>query len=172
MVWNIRADSDENLTEDKEVQTELEASVAPNIPVIVTPSSQYSAKVPEEYNEPSKSEGPLRSLEECIEIRKKVCKFELYKCILFVAIFSHLNLFSFSIQGETSTLTDDEITALVFANHIPAYQIEKEVDNPERGVGIRRMVLAKIANLEKPLTQLPYRNYDYNYVSLCLESCS
>lgn len=54
----------------------------------------------------------------------------------------------------------------MFANHIPAYQIEKEVDNPERGVGIRRMVLAKIANLDKPLSQLPYRNYDYNYVSL------
>lgn len=144
VMWSIRADSDENLTEDKEVQTELEASVAPNIPVIMTPSSQYSAKIPEENKTPPKPEGPIRSLEECLEISR---------------------------NGETSTLTDDEITALVFANHIPAYQLEKEVDNPERGVGIRRMVLAKIANLEKPLSQLPYRNYDYKFVmGACCEN--
>lgn len=73
VVWcNLREDSDENLTEDKEVQTELEASVAPNIPIIMTPSSQYSAKVPEEKKTPSKPDGPARSMEECIEISRKV----------------------------------------------------------------------------------------------------
>lgn len=34
-------------------------------------------------------------------------------------------------------LTDDEVIALVDAKHIPAYQLEKAVEDPERGVNIR-----------------------------------
>lgn len=152
VVWlGIRDDSEDNSTEDKEVQTEQEASVAPNIPVIVTPSKQLSARVPEEDNEedknpaePAEPEAKPRSMEDCLEISKR---------------------------GDASQLTDAEVTALVLANHIPSYLIEKEVDNPERGVGIRRLVLAKKANLDQALAPLPYRNYDYSYVmGACCEN--
>lgn len=70
-------------------------------------------------------------------------------------------------QGEASLLTDAEVCALVSANHIPGYMIEKVVDNPERGVGIRRMVLAKKANFGNALSHLPFQNYDYSCVSFC-----
>lgn len=62
-------------------------------------------------------------------------------------------------------LTDVEVCALVSANHIPGYMIEKEVNNFERGVGIRRMVLAKKANFGSALSHLPFQNYDYSLVS-------
>lgn len=73
-----------------------------------------------------------------------------------------------SSQGDASLLTDSEVAALVSANHIPGYMLEKAVDNPERGVGIRRMVLAKKASLDKALAHLPYRNYDYSFVSVII----
>lgn len=146
VVWcDIRQDSDENSTEDKEVQTELhEASVPPNLPVIVTPSSEYSAKVPQEENTQTEEDAPPRPLEECLEISKR---------------------------GDSAKLTDSEVANLVYANHIPAYLIEKEVDNPERGVGIRRMVLAKRASFQKQLSNLPYKHYDYSPVmGACCEN--
>lgn len=82
VVWcNLRDDSEENSTEDKEVQTEQEeASLPPNIPVIVTPSSQYCAKIPEEDKTSAEPEMPPRSMEDCLEI---------YRGVSF-SIFSHL----------------------------------------------------------------------------------
>lgn len=72
VIW-CTEDSDESATEDKEVQTDQEAAVAPDIPVVVTPSSQYSARVPKEDNvAPPESEPSPRSLEECIQISKNV----------------------------------------------------------------------------------------------------
>jgi hydroxymethylglutaryl-CoA reductase (NADPH) len=53
---------------------------------------------------------------------------------------------------------------LVKSNHIKPYMLEKCVNNPERGVGLRRKVIAKENNLTKALTELPYIGYDYSKV--------
>lgn len=53
---------------------------------------------------------------------------------------------------------------LVKSNHIKPYMLEKSVNNPERGVGLRRKVLAEENNLTKALTELPYIGYDYSKV--------
>lgn len=53
---------------------------------------------------------------------------------------------------------------LVKSNHIKPYMLEKCVNNPERGVGLRRKVLAEENNLTKALTELPYIGYDYSKV--------
>lgn len=61
-------------------------------------------------------------------------------------------------------LTDEEVMLLVKHKHIAAYQIEKAVDNPERGVKIRRKIIGSSANFTSALLDLPYRNYDYSLV--------
>lgn len=65
-----------------------------------------------------------------------------------------------------TALSDEEIILLIKNKHIAGYQLEKAVDDPERGVGIRRKMLCK-NNLESTslLERLPYRNYDYSLVS-------
>lgn len=63
-----------------------------------------------------------------------------------------------------SALTDDEIILLVKNKQIPGYQIEKAVDDPERGVEIRRKILAIEGKVCDALTDLPYKNYDYSKV--------
>jgi len=47
----------------------------------------------------------------------------------------------FGWQDGASSLTDDEVILLVDAKHIPAYKLEKQLDNYERGVAIRWSVL-------------------------------
>lgn len=63
-----------------------------------------------------------------------------------------------------SALTDDEVIVLVKNKHIASYQVEKAVDNPERGVGIRRKIVSANGNLSQALVDLPYKNYDYSKV--------
>lgn len=53
---------------------------------------------------------------------------------------------------------------LVKSNHIKPYMLEKCVNNPERGVGLRRQVIAKESNLTEALIKLPYIGYDYSKV--------
>lgn len=53
---------------------------------------------------------------------------------------------------------------LVGANHIKPYMLEKCVDSPERGVGLRRRIIAAESDLTKALTALPYVGYDYSKV--------
>lgn len=53
---------------------------------------------------------------------------------------------------------------LVDNNSIPGYQLEKAVNDCERGVGIRRQVISDAGKLMTALTDLPYRNYDYSKV--------
>jgi len=53
---------------------------------------------------------------------------------------------------------------LVKLNHIKTYMLEKCVNNPERGVGLRRKVIAEENNLMDALTGLPYTGYDYSKV--------
>ncbi|XP_050497378.1 3-hydroxy-3-methylglutaryl-coenzyme A reductase isoform X2 [Diabrotica virgifera virgifera] len=81
-----------------------------------------------------------------------------------------LSIYNDSDLG-AGTLTDAEVILLVENKHIPGYQIEKAVDNPERGVRIRRKILAKDANLKNPLFDLPFKNYDYSKVmGACCEN--
>jgi hydroxymethylglutaryl-CoA reductase (NADPH) len=67
-----------------------------------------------------------------------------------------------------SVLTDNEVIQLVNYKHIPAYQLEKAVDNMERGVGIRRRLVAVAGKFTNEMDNLPYKNYDYSKV---LGSC-
>lgn len=53
---------------------------------------------------------------------------------------------------------------LVKSNHIKTYMLEKCVNNPERGVGLRRKLIAAESDLTKALTGLPYVGYDYSKV--------
>ncbi|XP_018578730.1 3-hydroxy-3-methylglutaryl-coenzyme A reductase [Anoplophora glabripennis] len=68
-------------------------------------------------------------------------------------------------------LTDEEVILLVKNKHIAAYQIEKAVDDPVRGVGIRRKILGSDGNFTRALADLPYKNYDYGKVmGACCEN--
>lgn len=78
-----------------------------------------------------------------------------------------MNLFGIFQTGAES-LTDKEVIQLVKCNQIPAYQIEKAVNNPERGVGIRRQIVSHAGNFKDAMTNLPYKNYDYNKVCVSL----
>lgn len=64
-----------------------------------------------------------------------------------------------------SALSDREVALLVQHRYIPAYQIEKAVGDPERGVGIRRQILGSEGSFTPALADLPYKNYDYSKVS-------
>lgn len=63
-------------------------------------------------------------------------------------------------------MNDEEVLMLVKSNHIKPYMLEKCVNNPERGVGLRRKVIASESNfnLTEALTELPYIGYDYSKV--------
>lgn len=83
---------------------------------------------------------PTRSLEECLDIYKS----------------------NLGADG----LTDEEVIMLVKNKTIASYQIEKAVNNPERGVGIRRKIVGESGKLSCALVDLPYKNYDYSKVSV------
>lgn len=76
-------------------------------------------------------------------------------------------LFSCSQLG-ANALTDEEVIQLVKHKHIAAYQLEKAVGDMERGVGIRRLIIAEAGKFLEELYDLPYKNYDYSKV---LGSC-
>ncbi|KAL3290142.1 hypothetical protein HHI36_023506 [Cryptolaemus montrouzieri] len=81
-----------------------------------------------------------------------------------------LKIYNDTDLGATS-LSDDEVIMLVENKHIPAYQLEKAVEDPERGVGIRRRIIGSQANITKALVNLPYKNYNYDQVmGACCEN--
>lgn len=67
-----------------------------------------------------------------------------------------------------SALTDEEVIQLVKQKHIAAYQLEKAVGDLERGVKIRRLIIAEAGKFVEDLVDLPYTEYDYSKV---LGSC-
>lgn len=88
---------------------------------------------------------PPRSMEECVTIYKE------------------------NLGAED--LTDEEVINLVKNNYIAAYQLEKAVSNPERGVAIRRKIIAKDGKFLDAFESLPYKNYDYTKVmGACCEN--
>ena len=45
-----------------------------------------------------------------------------------------------------------------------AHELEKKVEDPVRGVGIRRTLVGAKGNFKEALKMLPYRDYDYSKV--------
>ncbi|KAH8381865.1 hypothetical protein KR009_000663 [Drosophila setifemur] len=76
-------------------------------------------------------------------------------------------------NGPTA-LSDEEIVALVQAGgtHCPLYKIESVLDDPERGVRIRRQIIAGRAKMPvERLEPLPYEHFDYRKVlNACCEN--
>lgn len=62
-------------------------------------------------------------------------------------------------------LSDAEVMLLVNAKHIPAYKLEAVMENPERGVMIRRKMLHPKLPKTSALTGLPYKDYNYSEVN-------
>lgn len=71
-------------------------------------------------------------------------------------------------------LSDHELIALIKAGggHCPLYKIESIIDHPERGVKLRRNIIAKNAKLPlDKLKNLPYKHFDYTKVmNVCCEN--
>lgn len=93
---------------------------------------------------------PKRSIEECIKIM--------------------------SSDAGAKSLTDDELIDLVNAgrNYLPLHKIETIIEDPERGVRIRRHIIASRLGYKSALdifNKLSFRNYDYNKVlNACCEN--
>ncbi|XP_064549265.1 3-hydroxy-3-methylglutaryl-coenzyme A reductase [Drosophila montana] len=73
-----------------------------------------------------------------------------------------------------SVLTDEEIIALVNAGgtHCPLYKIESVLEDAERGIRIRRQIIAARAKMPMSrLEVLPYEHFDYRKVmNACCEN--
>ncbi|XP_016949981.1 3-hydroxy-3-methylglutaryl-coenzyme A reductase [Drosophila biarmipes] len=73
-----------------------------------------------------------------------------------------------------SSLSDEEIVSIVHAGgpHCPLYKIESVLDDPERGVRIRRQIIASRAKMPVGrLDVLPYEHFDYRRVlNACCEN--
>ncbi|XP_034115165.1 3-hydroxy-3-methylglutaryl-coenzyme A reductase [Drosophila sulfurigaster albostrigata] len=71
-------------------------------------------------------------------------------------------------------LTDEEIVAIVNAGgtHCPLYKIESVLDDPERGIRLRRQIIASRAKVRLgSLESLPYQHFDYRKVmNACCEN--
>ncbi|XP_076369785.1 3-hydroxy-3-methylglutaryl-coenzyme A reductase-like isoform X3 [Tachypleus tridentatus] len=75
-----------------------------------------------------------------------------------------------SMEG-SEKLSDEEILLLLENEYIAAYKLESLLDNPERGVAIRRRFVTKVSNCYDQLRSLPYKNYDYSLVmGACCEN--
>ncbi|KAF4519164.1 hypothetical protein B566_EDAN008227 [Ephemera danica] len=121
--------------EDRAVQTDAQVTIIPPTP---EPEVKPTLSPPPPPSPVLSSTTTCRDLMECLEVAK-------------------------SEEG-AAALTDEEVIQLVDAKHIPAYQIEKALNDPERGVGIRRQIFGKAGSFTKALDNLPYRNYDYSKV--------
>ncbi len=71
-----------------------------------------------------------------------------------------------------ATLIDEEVIQLVDTKHIASHQLEKILNNPLRGVEVRRKIVGKqAAHLRPALANLPYKHYDYQLVmGACCEN--
>lgn len=62
--------------------------------------------------------------------------------------------------------------ALVECRSILGYRLESVMENPERGVAIRReMLCSKLPN-RRALENLPFRDYDYSKVLIHSQPCA
>ena len=82
-----------------------------------------------------------------------------------------------SPDGGASVLIDEEIVQLVEAKQIACHQLEKILNDPFRGVEVRRQVISnqqhgsKSAVMRRAFHNLPYKHYDYKPVmGACCEN--
>jgi hydroxymethylglutaryl-CoA reductase (NADPH) len=73
-----------------------------------------------------------------------------------------VNAPAMSNSTDFTTLSDDEILALVLSGSLKDHQLEKKLGDMERAVCIRRKLYEKA--LGKNLDLIPYAHYDYNKV--------
>lgn len=131
---------------DASVQTERKERG----PAATASNSSQGQEVQEEEEEEEETQGyerVLRDVPECLRIMNN------------------------SDDGIT-TLIDEEVIQLVETKHIAAHQLEKILNNPLRGVEVRRKIVGKqAANLRQALASLPYKHYDYQLVmGACCEN--
>lgn len=85
-----------------------------------------------------------------------------------------LELLNSTDESGSSALSDEEIVAIVNAGgtHCPLYKIESVLEDPERGIRIRRQIIAARAKLPmERLEVLPYQHFDYRKVmNACCEN--
>ncbi|KAM8707214.1 hypothetical protein ACLKA7_011329 [Drosophila subpalustris] len=85
-----------------------------------------------------------------------------------------LELLNSTEEDGPRSLTDEEIVNIVNAggNQCPLYKIESVLQDPERGIRIRRQIIASRARLEMAkLDVLPYQHFDYRKVmNACCEN--
>lgn len=75
------------------------------------------------------------------------------------------------LQSGAASLTDEEILQLVAGKHIPAYKLESALEDPERGVAVRRKLITRQLNSGTNLDNLPFSGYDYSLVmGACCEN--
>ncbi|KAL9898076.1 3-hydroxy-3-methylglutaryl-coenzyme A reductase [Glossina fuscipes] len=112
------------------------------------------------------SNGQLLPLSKCKQLVKLRIARPLEECL------EILN--STEEYGGAINLTDEEIINIVKTGgqHCPLHKIESVLDDPERGVKIRRRVISEQANLSmERLDCLPFRNFDYRHVmNACCEN--
>lgn len=71
----------------------------------------------------------------------------------------------YKLENNLEGMNNREILALVQANHLAEYNLEKALGDYERGVHIRRLnYLAQMKRGSKVFDQLPYKDYDYTKV--------
>ncbi|XP_075038053.1 3-hydroxy-3-methylglutaryl-Coenzyme A reductase [Mixophyes fleayi] len=122
----------------------LESASKPNFVLGDSPSSTSSSEG-EKGTKFDIPEDP-RPIDECVRILRNPDKGALY-------------------------LSDAEVIRLVNAKHIPSYKLESMMESPERGVAIRRQMIAEKLPQSTALQNLPYKNYDYSLVmGACCEN--
>lgn len=73
----------------------------------------------------------------------------------------------FKKTNSAETLSNNEIMLLVKNKSISSHQLEKVVENPQRGINIRRKLNEEVSGIEK----IPFENYDYSKViGTCCEN--
>lgn len=74
-------------------------------------------------------------------------------------------------EQSCTSLNDEEVVMLVEQSHIPLHRLENVLEDPVRGVRLRRRVISARFQVETSLKQLPYLNYDYSKViGACCEN--
>lgn len=110
--------------------------------------------------------GQLLPLRDCNQIVKLRSPRSIEECL---EIFN-----STEEDAGAANLTDEEIVNIVNAGgqSCPLYKIESVIDDPVRGVKIRRQIISERANLSaESLASLPYKHFDYKRVmNACCEN--
>lgn len=74
-------------------------------------------------------------------------------------------------EASCTSLNDEEVVMLVEQSHIPLHRLENVLEDPVRGVRLRRRVISSRFQLDKAIKQLSYLNYDYTKViGACCEN--